>query len=123
MLKQQGYRPEDVPLRGSQVFLLQNSNVSNGGDSVDVTDEMDQSYFAIAEQVAEILNLNITGIDIIVPNLYQPYDPEHPEMTVVLEANYNPAMLMHLFPMMGQARRVSMTVLQLLFPELAIETD
>ncbi len=123
MLKQQGYGPEDVPLRGSQVFLLQNSNVSNGGDSVDVTDEMDQSYFAIAEQVAEILNLNITGIDIIVPNLYQPYDPEHPEMAVVLEANYNPAMLMHLFPMMGQARRVSMTVLQLLFPELAIETD
>ncbi|WP_448949492.1 bifunctional glutamate--cysteine ligase GshA/glutathione synthetase GshB [Latilactobacillus sakei] len=118
ILKQQGYQVDDVPMRGSQVFLLQNSNISNGGDSVDVTDDIDKSYFAIAEKVAEILNLNVTGVDIIIPNLYQPYDPEHPEMAVVLEANYNPAMLMHLFPMMGQQRRVTTKMLTMLFPEM-----
>lgn len=118
ILKQQGYQVTDIPARGSQIFLLQNSNISNGGDSIDVTDEIDPSYFAIAEEAARILNLNIAGIDIIIPNLYQPYDPEHPEMAVVLEANYNPAMLIHLFPMMGKPRRVTQKVLALLFPEI-----
>ncbi|KRM22297.1 bifunctional glutamate--cysteine ligase GshA/glutathione synthetase GshB [Latilactobacillus graminis] len=123
ILKQQGYQIDDVPMRGSQVFLLQNSNISNGGDSVDVTDEIDQSYFAIAEKVAAILNLSVAGIDIIIPNLYQSYDVKHPEMAVVLEANYNPAMLMHLFPMMGKQRRVTIKMLAMLFPELEIETN
>ena len=118
ILKQQGYQVTDIPARGSQIFLLQNSNISNGGDSVDVTDEVDPSYFAIAEQAAKVLNLNIAGIDIIMPNLYQAYNPEHPEMAVVLEANYNPAMLIHLFPMMGKRRRVTKKVLELLFPEM-----
>lgn len=39
-------------------------------------------------------------------------------MAVVLEANYNPAMLMHLFPMMGQQRRVTTKMLTMLFPEM-----
>ncbi|MBU5583709.1 bifunctional glutamate--cysteine ligase/glutathione synthetase, partial [Enterococcus sp. S181_ASV_20] len=37
MLKEQGLRIDSIPEKGQQVFLRENSNVSTGGDSIDVT--------------------------------------------------------------------------------------
>ncbi|WP_057893924.1 bifunctional glutamate--cysteine ligase GshA/glutathione synthetase GshB [Lacticaseibacillus brantae] len=117
VLASQGLTPDSVPLRGHQAFLLTNSNISTGGDSYDVTDEMDASYKKLAVQASQALQQTISGVDIIIPNLYVPYEPDK-GMATIVESNYNPAMFMHLFPYMGEPRRVTLDVITTLFPEL-----
>jgi len=39
----------------------------------------------------------------------------------VIEANFNPAMLIHIYPYQGKSRRLTMEILRLLFPEMQLE--
>lgn len=93
---------------GQQVFLRHNSNLSTGGDSIDVTDEMPDFYKQVAVRAAQAAELNIAGIDIIINNLNTvPSD----ESYIVVELNA-PAMLsMHNFPYIGKNRQVEKYVL------------
>lgn len=117
MLKEQGYTVESVPENGAIVYLRENSNVSTGGDSIDVTDEMDESYKEIAVQMAKAIEANVSGIDLIIPDLTKPSTPEEPGYTVI-EANFNPAMHMHAYVYKGKNRRLTQEILTMLFPEL-----
>lgn len=114
MLKEQGLTIDDIPPVGQQVFLRENSNVSTGGDSIDVTDEMDQSYKELAIAAVEALGAKISGIDLIIPDKNQPATKDS---YGIIEANFNPAMHMHVYPYQGQGRRLTLAVLKLLFPE------
>lgn len=118
VLAEQGLTADSVVPRGHQAFLLTNSNISTGGDSYDMTDEVDESYKKLAVKVAKTMGQTISGVDMIIPNLYQPYQADQAGMATVIEANYNPAMFMHLFPYSGKPRRVTRAVLAALFPEM-----
>ena len=48
MLKGQGYRMDSIPQKDEIVYLRENSNVSTGGDSIDVTDQIPDDYKKIA---------------------------------------------------------------------------
>lgn len=93
---------------GQKVYLRKNSNLSTGGDSIDVTDEMPDFYKEVAVKAAWAAGLKIAGIDIIIK------DPEaepSPENYIVVELNA-PAMLsMHDFPYIGKNRHVGKYVL------------
>jgi glutamate--cysteine ligase len=93
---------------GEKVYLRKNSNLSTGGDSIDVTDEMPDFYKDVAVKAAQAAGLKIAGIDIIIK------DPEaapSPENYIVVELNA-PAMLsMHDFPYIGKNRHVEKYVL------------
>ena len=114
MLDVQGYTEQSIPEKDVKVNLRENSNVSTGGDSIDVTDEMPEIYKNIAEKAAEALQVKITGVDILIENL----NDSSGEKYSIIEANFNPAMLFHLYPLKGKGRRVTMDVLQFLFPEI-----
>ncbi len=122
MLKEQGYTFDSVPEKDEQVFLRENSNISTGGDSIDFTDEMDESYNHIAVGIAEALDVRVTGIDLIIPDYNQPSQKEAPGYSCI-EANFNPAMNMHAYVSKGKGRRVSREILTMLFPELVQETN
>lgn len=117
MLQQQGYTVDSVPEAGVTVYLRENSNVSTGGDSIDVTDEMDNSYKALAVQMTKAIEAKITGIDLIIPDLTHASTLKEPGYTVI-EANFNPAMHMHAYVYKGKNRRLTIPILELLFPEL-----
>jgi len=99
---------DSVLKKGEKIYLRKNSNLSTGGDSIDVTDEMPDFYKKVAVKAAQAAGLKIAGIDIIVK------DPEaapSPENYIVVELNA-PAMLsMHDFPYMGKNRHVEKYVL------------
>jgi len=38
----------------------------------------------------------------------------------VIEANFNPAMLIHIYPYQGKSRRLTLEILKLLFPEMQL---
>jgi len=117
MLKEQGLDFDSVPEEGQTVYLRENSNISTGGDSIDFTTEMDKSYNAIAVGIAEALEVNVTGIDLIIPDYKTPSTEENPGYSCI-EANFNPAMNMHAYVTKGKGRRLSKGILEMLFPEL-----
>jgi D-alanine-D-alanine ligase-like ATP-grasp enzyme len=93
---------------GEKVYLRKNSNLSTGGDSIDVTDEMPDFYKKVAVKAARAAGLKIAGIDIIVKD---PKAAPSPENYIVVELNA-PAMLsMHDFPYIGKNRHVEKYVL------------
>lgn len=122
MLKEQGYTFDTVPGKGVQVFLRENSNISTGGDSIDFTDEMHESYNTIAVGIAEALDVKVTGIDLIIPDYKVPSTTDKPGYSCI-EANFNPAMNMHAYVTEGKGRRLSQGVLAMLFPELLKKDD
>lgn len=115
MLKEQGLTVDSIPDEGQIVFLRENSNVSTGGDSIDVTDEFSEDYKQIAIDAVHALGAVISGIDLIIPDKAQPATAAG--AYGIIEANFNPAMHMHVYPYQGKGRRLTMDVLRLLFPE------
>lgn len=115
MLKEQKLTIDSIPAKGQVVYLRENSNVSTGGDSIDVTDEMDESYKNIAEKAVEALGAKICGIDLIIPDKEVPGDKTGGTYGII-EGNFNPAMHMHIYPFSGPSRRLTMDVLELLYP-------
>ncbi|HGF8031235.1 bifunctional glutamate--cysteine ligase GshA/glutathione synthetase GshB [Enterococcus faecium] len=117
MLKEQGLTIESVPQANQIVYLRENSNISTGGDSIDMTDEFSETYKKIAVSAVEALGAKISGIDLIIPD--KEIDPTTDKKAYgIIEANFNPAMHMHVYPFAGKGRRLTMNVLKLLYPEV-----
>ncbi|MDQ8472776.1 bifunctional glutamate--cysteine ligase GshA/glutathione synthetase GshB [Enterococcus faecium] len=117
MLKEQGLTIESVPQANQIVYLRENSNISTGGDSIDMTDEFSEAYKKIAVSAVEALGAKISGIDLIIPD--KEIDPTTDKKAYgIIEANFNPAMHMHVYPFAGKGRRLTMYVLKLLYPEI-----
>ncbi len=65
-LKKQKLSLESILPRGEQVFLLDNANLSTGGDSVDVTKGIHVDFKKIAINLTRDMGLRIAGVDIMV---------------------------------------------------------
>jgi glutamate--cysteine ligase len=107
-LENQGLTPHSVPPKNTTVYLRENSNISTGGDSIDVTDQIHYSYKDIALEAAEILRAKICGIDMI---LRTPEDRAETDNHTIIEANFNPAIHIHCYPARGKRRRLGREVL------------
>ncbi|MDG2940965.1 bifunctional glutamate--cysteine ligase GshA/glutathione synthetase GshB [Exercitatus varius] len=116
-LKEQGFTVDSIPAKGQIVQLRANSNISTGGDSIDMTDEMHPSYKALAVGITKAMGAAVCGVDLIIPDLKKPAEPNLQSWGVI-EANFNPMMMMHIFPYQGKSRRLTQNVINMLFPEL-----
>lgn len=116
MLKGQGYQMDSIPENGKIIYLRENSNISTGGDSIDVTDQIPEDYKKIAADAVSALGVKICGIDLIIENTEVP--AANKNAYGIIEANFNPSMYMHVFPYKGKPRRLTMHVIHYLFPEL-----
>ncbi|MFZ7239593.1 bifunctional glutamate--cysteine ligase GshA/glutathione synthetase GshB [Avibacterium avium] len=118
-LKEQGLTVDSIPEAGRIVQLRANSNISTGGDSIDMTDEMHPSYKALAVGITKAMGAAVCGVDLIIPELHKPAEPSLQSWGVI-EANFNPMMMMHIFPYSGKSRRLTLDVIKMLFPELSL---
>jgi len=113
-LKAQGKNFESVPGKGEKIFLRENSNISTGGDSIDFTDNIPDSYKQIAVKAAQALNVKITGLDMIIPDYTKEATDEN---YAIIELNFNPAIHIHCHPYKGKNRRLNEKLLDMLgFP-------
>ena len=107
-LKALSLTPQSILKDGEKIYLRNNSNLSTGGDSIDVTDDMPDFYKDVAVKSAQAAGLNIAGIDIIIGDMKRSPSTEN---YIVVELNA-PAMLsMHDFPYKGKNRHVEKYVL------------
>ena len=118
MLTQQGYAPDDILPEGKKVNLRRNSNISTGGDSIDVTETMDSSYQELAAAMATSMGAWACGVDLIIPDKTQPASKEKPHCTCI-ELNFNPAMYIHTYCAEGPGQAITPKILDKLFPEVA----
>ncbi|HFR3774078.1 TPA: bifunctional glutamate--cysteine ligase GshA/glutathione synthetase GshB [Streptococcus suis] len=117
MLEQQGYTPDTVLPEGVQAFLRGNSNISTGGDSIDMTDQMDETYKQLAADMATAMGAWACGVDLIIPDRTKPASKDEPNCTCI-ELNFNPAMYLHTYTYAGPGQSITPKILRKLFPEI-----
>jgi cyanophycin synthetase len=103
--------PSDVSVTVSDA-----ANLSKGGTSEDVTDQLHPEIVMMAERVAKLIGLDICGVDIIAQDITKPL---HASGTSVIEVNASPGFRMHLYPSSGKPRNVGNEVAEMLFPNNA----
>ena len=114
MLDEKGYTLETVPPKGELVLLKPTANLSTGGTSADVTDEVHPANIFMCERIARIVGLDICGIDIMAPDLKTPVTENG---GAILEVNAAPGFRMHIEPADGLGRNVAEPVVDMLFPK------
>ncbi len=111
-LIKKGFSLIDIPKKNQKIYLRQNSNVSTGGESKDVTDQMPTSYKKIALKAVRAIGANICGVDIMIKDLQEGPNPSN---HIILELNHNPALFIHRAPSYGKKRYVEKDLLDFLF--------
>lgn len=102
----------DVPAPGERVFLSNVSNLQRGGDSVDITETIPDSYVGFAKNVVQAMpGMRLAGVDIILTQEGKEFSP------VVLEINTSPQLSIHHFPWEGNGQDVASKVLDAMFPQ------
>jgi len=116
ILRSKGYTLESIPRNGEQVFLKTKNNVSAGGDSVDVTDELTDEIKNIAIKASNAIpGLVQCGVDIMVN--------KEENTGVILEVNSRPHITAHLYPWKGKARDIPKAIIDYYFPETVTNND
>ena len=114
MLDEKGYTLETIPPKGELVLLKPTANLSTGGTSTDVTDEVHPDNIFMCERISKIIGLDICGIDIMAPDLRLPVSQNG---GAILEVNAAPGFRMHIDPAVGIGRNVAEPVIDMLFPK------
>lgn len=65
-LSHQGLTFQSVPGLGQKIYLLDNANLSTGGDSVDVTNKVHPSFKKLAVNLTRDMGLRLCGVDLII---------------------------------------------------------
>ncbi|WP_053959579.1 cyanophycin synthetase [Sulfobacillus thermosulfidooxidans] len=102
-----------IPDQGQKVWLRESANLSSGGEAVDVSDDVSEALAWDMVRTAQIIGLDIAGIDIVTPNLSQDLRSGG---GMVIEVNAAPGLRMHVYPSHGQSRPVGEAIIQHLFP-------
>jgi cyanophycin synthetase len=113
ILDEKGYNLESVPPKGELVLVKPTANLSTGGTSTDVTDEVHPVNIFLAERIAKIIGLDICGIDIMATDLKTSLMENG---GAVLEVNAAPGFRMHVEPSEGLPRNVAEPVVDMLYP-------
>ena len=100
-LRRQRLTLASVPALGERVFLLDNANLSSGGDSIDVSANVDPGFTELAVKLTSDMGLRLCGVDLMVDGLLS----EAPKKYWVVEINSAPR-LDHYAEMGANQRRV-----------------
>lgn len=107
-ISSEGLTVDSVPVEGKHVALKGPSNIAAGGDPIDVTDNISNSFKWFSVNVVKsIPGLTHTGIDIIVNG----------EEFFLIEINATADIIMHTFPVEGTPRNVPRKIMDYYFPE------
>jgi cyanophycin synthetase len=116
VLNQRGLTRQSVPKLGETVQLRTNANLSTGGTATDVTDIVHPRNARLAELAAQILSLDVAGIDIICDDIHRPITVQG---GAIVEVNAAPGLRMHLQPTQGTPRKVGRAIVEMLYPDRA----
>ena len=109
-----GLTAESIPPRGMRVILRNNANLSTGGTATDVTDDVHPDFAARAVAAAQMVGLDIAGVDIVCNNVLRPLEEQGGG---IVELNAAPGLRMHLQPSFGKGRAVGEAIIANMFAD------
>jgi len=112
LVRKQGYDMDAKPPKGTRVLLASTGNMSTGGTSIDRTFEAHPDNIEIAETAAQVVGLDVAGIDFIAPDITVPVREQG---GAIVEVNAAPGFRMHTNPTEGEPQYVAKPVIDLLF--------
>ncbi len=112
VLEQQGFSWDSVPTPGQIVLIRRNANLSSGGTACDVTAQVHPDVAARAVEAAQMVGLDIAGVDVVARDISIPLENQN---AGIVEVNAGPGLRMHLQPSEGQGQPVGEAIVDLLF--------
>ena len=112
ILAELGLTVDSVPAQGQIVVLRRNANLSTGGTAADVTDIVHPSVAQCAVEAAQMVGLDVAGVDIVAPNVEQPLEISG---GAIVEVNAAPGLRMHIEPSSGKGRPVGKAIIDSMF--------
>ena len=113
LVRAQGLEVDAVPEKDAMIKLALTGNMSTGGTSIDRTFEAHPDNVEIAETAAQIVGLDVAGIDFICPDITTPVRETG---GAIVEVNAAPGFRMHTHPTEGEPQYVARPVIDSLFP-------
>ena len=111
-LAEQHLNADSVPSKGQRVILRNNANLSTGGSATDVTDDVHPELAATAVAAAQMVGLDICGVDVMCDSVLHPLEAQGGG---IVEVNAAPGLRMHLQPSYGKSRNVGGAILSTMF--------
>lgn len=113
ILSENGLTLNSIPKDNELIYLRGKSNISSGGDSVDVTDEFPNEVKRVAiNALKQIPNFPNGGVDIMIDDT-KPID----QAAKVIELTPVPQIGSLVFPMKGKGRDIPSAIIDFYFPE------
>lgn len=113
-LKQQNLTVQSIPAAGQKIFLRLNANLSTGGNAIDVTDKVHPSIKEQAIRAAQMLGIDICGVDLVCKDITKPLKDYN---GFFIEMNLAPGLRMHIAPSFGEPRDVGKSIIEYMFKE------
>lgn len=113
-LAAQGFTDNSVPPKGRRVNLRNNANLSTGGSATDVTDDVHPEVAARAVAAAQMIGLDICGVDLVCDSVLKPIEDQNGG---IVEVNAAPGLRMHISPSFGKGRQVGEAIVSSMFDD------
>ncbi|AMP00954.1 cyanophycin synthetase [Collimonas arenae] len=110
----QNYTADSIPQQGVRVVLRNNANLSTGGTATDVTEDVHPELAARAVAAAQMVGLDICGVDVVCNNVHQSLEEQEGG---VVEVNAAPGLRMHISPSYGKGRAVGAAIMSTMFDD------
>jgi cyanophycin synthetase len=114
VLAGQNLDPEAIPAQGVRVVLRNNANLSTGGTATDVTDDVHPDVAARAIAAAQMVGLDICGVDVVCNSVHMSLEEQGGG---IVEVNAAPGLRMHLSPSYGKSRDVGEAIISTLYDD------
>jgi len=111
-LAEQNLTLDSVASKGQRVVLRNNANLSTGGTATDVTDDVHPDLAASAIAAAQMVGLDICGVDMVCDSVLQSLEEQGGG---IVEVNAAPGLRMHLQPSFGKGRAVGEAIVSTMF--------
>lgn len=103
-----GYKAKTIPAKGEVITAQGVANLSKGGDSIDVTDEVNPDLADTAVRLAKLLRMDMCAVDVLSANIAK--DPTGAG-TIFIEINVAPGFRGHYYPTVGKKRELAPLIL------------
>jgi len=115
-LIEQNIKLDYIPVKGKKIYLRKESNISTGGDSIDVTDIVHPELKKIAAMsVRAVPGLAYAGVDLMTNKDISKKPTKN--SYIIVELNSSPGIYPQHFPYQGKSRNVAKEIIDILFPE------
>lgn len=104
---------EHVPAEGERIYLRRVANISAGGVSINVTDNIHPLNKKMVEDIAKFFTVTCLGIDVLSEDISKPWTEGN---FGIIEINAGPGVFMHLAPALGGSIDVPGVIMAHHFP-------